>query len=286
MARGKTAGRYTPERPGRRGGDETSRWLGTYGDAVTLLLAFFVILYAMSQIDEVKFEAFVSGLEIPFGNPAVREGLLDASTAVVGDAAESRFPPEVRPGPEVLVEPPGGGEQDDEDGHQESPEPAPASAPLSPIDLEQLHRVRDEVDASLVQAELDQHATYRFDERGVVVSIAADDVLFDTGSTAISPLGRRVVAAVARPLRGFPNDVLVEGHTDDVPLNRSGYTNWNLSTDRAVAVVNLLAGDFGIGQHRLGAVGYGQFRPIAPNDTARNRALNRRVDVLVVAKGV
>jgi chemotaxis protein MotB len=94
------------------------------------------------------------------------------------------------------------------------------------------------------------------------------------------------VAAIASPLRRFPNDVLVEGHTDNVPLTRPGYTNWNLSTDRAVAVLSLLYGDLGIAQQRLGAAGYGEHRPLVPNNSDANRALNRRVDVLIVAEGI
>jgi chemotaxis protein MotB len=219
----------------------------------------------------------------------VREGLLDASDAIVGDASDVQFIHEIKPDPVKIVDLPRSAQQADE--HREprdDPEPTPTAAPLQPVELEleQLQEVRLAVEASLAEAEFDYVATYRYNERGLVVSIAADDILFETGSTRISRLGRRIVAAVARPLQRFPNDVLVEGHTDDVPLNRGGYTNWNLSTDRAVAVVNLLAADFGIDQRRLGAVGYGEFRPLVPNDSARNRALNRRVDVLVVAEGV
>ena len=119
-----------------------------------------------------------------------------------------------------------------------------------------------------------------------MLQIASDDVLFPLGSADVSELGSEVIAAIAEVLEGFPNDVLVEGHTDDVPLQRPGYSNWNLSTDRAVAVVNLLIDEHGIEPSRLGAAGYADQRPRAPNDTPENRALNRRVDVLVVAAGV
>jgi chemotaxis protein MotB len=184
--------------------------------------------------------------------------------------------------------------QQAEEEPEEEPEEAPTPEPVEPrpelppsnIDLDQLEAVRAAVDASLRQADLEHVATYRYEERGLVVSIAADDILFDTGSTRISRLGRSIVAAVAEPLSSFPNDVLVEGHTDDVPLDRDGYTNWNLSTDRAVAVLSLLATEHRIEQTRLGAVGYGEFRPVVPNDSPANRSMNRRVDILVVGQGV
>ncbi|HVL99752.1 MAG TPA: flagellar motor protein MotB [Egibacteraceae bacterium] len=272
MARGKATGRYKPTRPRAQSGESSQRWLGTYGDAVTLLMAFFVMLYAMSQIDQHKFEAFLSGLEAPFGNPAVREGLLDASSGVVPEGAADDGPLNVAVTPELPVA---------------TDAPPPAAGPAAPpaVELDQLRRVRAAIDESLTASALRHHADFHMDERGLVISIAADDILFETGSTRISELGRRIIGAVAEPLARFGNDVLVEGHTDDAPLRRGDYTNWNLSTDRAVAVLSLLFTDFGVGQERLGAIGYGEFRPRVPNDSAVNRALNRRVDILVAAEG-
>lgn len=277
----------------RGGGDDTNRWLGTYGDAVTLLMAFFVMLYAMSQVDQLKFEAFVSGLAVPFANPAIEQGLLSDSSALVGDSSTDGPVQPAQPEP-VRVDlplglPPRPAEAlaDDSDGMPESPDesPEPSQQP-SPIDIAQLERVRDEVKAALGQTGLAHVAKYHMNERGLVVSIAADDILFESGSTTIGTLGRQVIAAVAAPLRRYPNDVLVEGHTDDVPLRRRGYSNWNLSTDRAVAVLSLLADEHALPPQRLGAVGYGQFRPQVANSSPANRSRNRRVDILVIAQGV
>lgn len=172
------------------------------------------------------------------------------------------------------------------DAPREDHVPAESTTLPPTDDLEQLQDVQAAVVESLEVAGLGELASFRFDGRGLVLSLATDNVLFDSGSTSISPLGRDLIAAVAGPLDAFGNDIFVEGHTDDVPVGRPGYTNWNLSTDRAVAVVSLLAAEHGIDQHRLGAAGYAEWRPRVPNDSARNRATNRRVDVLVVAEGV
>ena len=279
MARGKSSGRYTASRRGGGGSDNSQRWLGTYGDAVTLLMAFFVMLYAMSQIDQVKFEAFLSGLEAPFGNAAASDGLLESSSLLPesspADATASLSIVPESPGVAQVV-PSTPVEEAQEDS---VPSPTPA------VELDQLRRVKAAIEDSLTDAELRHLADFRLDERGLVVSIAADDILFDTGSTRISALGRRIIAAVAGPLGQFGNDVLVEGHTDDAPLRRGSYTNWNLSTDRAVAVLSMLYADFGLDQSRLGAMGYGEFRPRVPNSNAQSRSLNRRVDILVAAEG-
>lgn len=278
--RGKRAGSYSPGRQGDDdGGDDSSRWLGTYGDAITLLMAFFVMLYAMSEVDVAKFEAFVRGLQDPFGNTAASDGLLPSSSGIIGDAGEAP-PTDVIADAVEPIQPPA------EPPVAQDPAEDTADDQLATDDLEQLDEVQRAVEASLASAGLGELASYRYDGRGLVLTLATDNVLFDSGSTEISPLGQDLLAAVAAPLAGFENDVFVEGHTDDVPVGRAGYTNWNLSTDRAVAVVTLLATQHGIGQDRLGAAGYAEFRPRVPNTGPDARATNRRVDVLVVAEGV
>ena len=277
--RGKRQGGFSPGRDDGGEADDSTRWLGTYGDAITLLMAFFVMLYAMSEVDAKKFEAFVRGLQEPFGNTAAAEGMMDASPGIVGDAGATVPQPILDDITRSLESASGANGQD-----------ATATAQrddMPPVDdMAQLEAVQQAVTESLAAAGLEDFASFRFDGRGLVLSLATDNVLFDSGSTAISPLGRDLLAAVAGPLAEFGNDVFVEGHTDDVPVGRPDYTNWNLSTDRAVAVVNLLAGEHGVSPDRLAAAGYGEFRPRVANDNARQRAANRRVDVLVVAEGV
>ncbi len=274
--RGKRAGKYSPGRDDDDGGDDSNRWLGTYGDAITLLMAFFVMLYAMSEVDVAKFEAFVRGLQDPFGNTAASDGLFDSSASIIGDAGDSPPNETIAETIDPLaspIDPPTAEEEETEEK-------------LATDDLEQLDEVEQAIEASLSTAGLGELASFRYDGRGLVLTLATDNVLFDSGSTEISSLGQELIGAVAEPLADFDNDVFVEGHTDDVPVGRAGYTNWNLSTDRAVAVVSLLASQHGMQPDRLGAAGYAEFRPRVPNTGSEARAANRRVDVLVVAEGV
>jgi chemotaxis protein MotB len=270
VARGKHRGRYTPKRAGGKGGDDgaSTRWLGTYGDAVTLLMAFFVMLYAMAEIDVIKFTAFVQGLAQPFANQTATEALLDGSPSIVGDEAVSAQPPTPQVGPEELARAPEPGED--------------AERPGDPA-REQLEAVRAQIEEQLAEHGLAADiADFRHDERGLVVSIASDDVLFELGSAEIGRLGRRIVAALADVIGQHGNRVIVEGHTDNLPLRRPGYSNWNLSTDRAVAVVTTLVERHRIAPVRLSAVGYAEYHPRMPNDTPAQRAKNRRVDFVVV----
>lgn len=146
----------------------------------------------------------------------------------------------------------------------------------------QLEEISAKLTEALAEAGLDALVEQRREERGLVVSIATDDVLFALGSTAINPRGRDVLGKVAQILGEFPNQILIEGYTDDLPLRRGGYDNWNLSTDRAVAVLKFLVKEHGLPPAKVGAVGYGEFRPLVPNSSPANRSKNRRVDIVVL----
>ena len=254
-------------------------WITTYADAVTILLAFFVILYSMSEIDVMKFTAFLEGLRVPFGNES-GEGLLPAT-----DGLQPDHPPpspitgiEYRDAPDRLDPE----ESDTEDDHPEAPD-SPDSASEGAVSPEdQLQVIAEALSEALEDDGLQEHVDLRREERGLVVSIASDDILFALGSTEIDTIGRDIIDVVARTLDGFPNPLLVEGHTDNIPLDRNGYTNWNLSTDRAVEVLQLMIEEHGLPSDRVGAVGYGEYHPLESNGSAAGRARNRRVDIVVL----
>jgi chemotaxis protein MotB len=247
-------------RRGAKSSDDGAGWLTTYGDLVTLLMAFFVLLYAMSEVDIAKFNAFITGLAVPFGNDA-GEGIMPEHEGLTPEPAPDVVPPvELTPDVSEMLE----------------------RAAAAEASLAQLDEVEAALDAALAEAGLSDYVEQRREERGLIVSVASDDVLFALGSTDISPIGERVIETVTVTLGEFHNDVLVEGHTDDIPLRRGSYTNWNLSTDRAVAVLSRMVGEHRFSTDRIGAVGYGEFRPLVDNETRANRSRNRRVDFVVL----
>ncbi len=273
------------------------RWLTTYADVVTLLMAFFVMLYAISQVDQTKFQLFVSGLADPFDNPAVSEGLLNSGNGFVGaDMGDGTSDMESFGAPALLDGLPSMEtlEENDENGqHQinentateEGNDPDPGADDLDPnavVTDDQLREVRDAIAVALEDAGLAGAVDFEVNSRGLVIAIATDHVLFASGSSEFGASGDEIVAAIAPTLQTFNNEILVEGHTDTVPLDRYGYDNWNLSADRALAVLKALAGWDGIEPARLVATGYGEYRPRQSNETDEGKAANRRVELVVV----
>ncbi|MCX7768294.1 MAG: OmpA family protein [Flavobacteriales bacterium] len=123
-------------------------------------------------------------------------------------------------------------------------------------------------------------------EKGVIFISISDKFLFRTGSYAINPKAREVLRKVALVLNDHPKlEVLVEGHTDNVPYRRPPLLdNWDLSVKRATSLVRMLQTEFGIAPERMIAAGRGEYVPVAPNDTPENRALNRRTRILILPK--
>lgn len=275
--RGKVSSRYAPD---RRGGpdeddEDAQPWLMTYADAVTLLLAFFVLLYSISEIDVHKFSSFVEGLRAPFGTES-GTGVLPENDGL------TPLPPDPVAEPEELEEQIA--ELEAQLATFESGVDADTARAAAELAAQQrrLDEIEGDLSDTLEAAGLDDLVERRREERGLVVSIASDDVLFRSGSAEIGEAGLEIVRIIAESLTGVDNLVQVEGHTDDVPLSRDGYTNWNLSTDRAVAVLSSMIEEHGLSPGRVGAVGYGEYRPFTANDTVDGRARNRRVDVVVL----
>lgn len=122
----------------------------------------------------------------------------------------------------------------------------------------------------------------RRDERGVIISLG-DHVLFDVGQAIIKEAAIPTLTAIASIIQKLPNNVTVEGHTDNVPISSSKYaSNWELSTARATSVLNYLLKNYNLSPERFSAAGYAEFKPIALNATPSGRAKNRRVDIVVI----
>lgn len=243
---------------GHAGGGGHGGWLVTYADLLTLLMVVFLVLWVISQIDLAKFEKFKEGLG-DFGNPAAQEAADAAAAAEAAAGAPTTTAPMILQGGDSLLT---------------------STGELTSAGLEALATTVQEAAA---MAGLPDIITVNETDRGLVITVSTDELLFESGSAAVAPDGAAVLAVIAPALGGFNNKVLVEGHTDKRPLRRAGYDNWDLSVDRAVAVVKLFRDQLGLDPLRLSAAGYGEMRPIAEGDDEASLAMNRRVEIVVLA---
>jgi chemotaxis protein MotB len=256
------------------------RYLLTYADMITLLMALFIILFAVGQTDIAKFKRFQTGLQKEFGAPALDggTGVLEGSQLPVdpeATAALAYVSAGLTDPSTIATGGPEAGNGEGEGGG--SPwQVTPANADYT------AEAIQHDIEASGVAA---GQVIVRADERGVVIVLQTDGVTFRSGSWALESSGRSVLGLLAGPLSTLVNRIIVEGHTDDQPMSSGGITNWELSGFRAASVVRELE-RLGIGGDRLTLGGYGETRPIADNATPEGRAANRRVEiVLSVAEG-
>jgi chemotaxis protein MotB len=149
-------------------------------------------------------------------------------------------------------------------------------------ELQKIEEIKRQLDAYIQQNSLGGQVSLEEQERGLVVRFK-NTLLFPLASAEITPAGQRVIAQVGKMLAPLPNQILVEGHTCNLQINNAQFhSNWELSTGRATKVVHVLIANFDLPAERLAAVGYGEFRPVAKNDTEEQRAANRRVDIVIL----
>jgi chemotaxis protein MotB len=255
-------------------------WAIPYGDLITLLLAFFVVMYAISSVNEGKFRVLSDSLNAAFrGNPRSLKPIQvgEKSQGSGADLAMSIVQQSMIDGqPRSLLETHGieGGANAGAGGDAEAAAENPMAA--------QLARVADELEGalqSLVDAEL---VAVRRHEFWLEVEIRTD-ILFPSGVATLSDKAYPALDALAATLIKYPNPLRVEGHTDDRPINTEHYpSNWELSAARAASVVHRFARG-GISPARLSVIGFGEFRPAQSNDTAKGRIANRRVIIVILA---
>ena len=148
------------------------------------------------------------------------------------------------------------------------------------IPYDMFQRVYNQVNMNLEKLELDRDIEL-FKDRGAMVLRITEKILFDPGSTHLKQEAWPILQKVAQLVSPLPFDIRIEGHTDDLPFGDADQTNWDLSAHRAIAVLKFYAENKLLDLDRLSAVGYGEQRPLAPNDTPENRALNRRVEFVL-----
>lgn len=226
----------------------SQEWLTTYSDMMTLILTFFVLLYSFSLVDTKKFRQLSQSMAMALGG----------NSQVITDGGNV--------GPVPIAENPG--VENDTNG--------------SGIVDKESQKMYEEVSSYVNKNDLNAKVTIKKETRGVLIELQ-DNILFDSGNAILKQDSIPLLKKISKLLNQFPNEVIVEGHTDNLPINTGYYqSNWELSTDRANKVVRYFVEKEGLDGRRFQAVGLGEYRPIASNDTPEGRQKNRRVNILIV----
>jgi chemotaxis protein MotB len=259
--------------------ENKERWLLTYADLITLLLAFFVIMFAMSNLDKEKFKAVIESLGSMFG---VAQSTAAPGTGAGGEINFPLFSPGSSSPPAALAS--GGADP----GATPKPTPLASATPDNggignAIEVQKMAAAKQQVEGLLIKEHLENDVSVTVRQRGLVISINSS-VLFNSGSAVLTPGSRLLVAKIATILTPLAdNQICVEGHTDSDPIHSSQFpSNWELSTARAVNVLHLLMSNASLKAENLSSIGYGEFRPLAPNDSVANKARNRRVNIVIL----
>ena len=241
------------------------RWLVSYADFITLLFAFFVVLYASSQADQKKAAQVAASIKGAFQQLGVFTGSAPSDIGIPG--SPGILNPNLTDAPLKVVKVASASEKDH------------GAAAGFGVDVDALRRQLE----TALGDEIRQHEVQmRVTPEGLVVSLR-EVGFFNSGDAELLDNGHATLTRIATILGGRGFEIRVEGHTDNVPVHNSRFkSNWELSTARATTVVSLLIERHGFDPSLISAAGYSEYRPLADNDTSQGRAANRRIDLVVV----
>ena len=236
------------------------RWLVSYADFITLLFAFFVVMFASSQTDKGKAKQVSESVK-----EALEHGeFSSAMSTVLGRGKHEVAPTAVNP------------------DHIKMPEsaPPPPQAKAQPADLAKSYgKLQAGLESELKSGKI----SLKLEGRGLVISLR-ESTFFASGDDAVSPSSVSILAKIAAETGAMTNPIRLEGHTDAVPIHNSRFrSNWELSAARAIAMMELLRERFQIAPGRMSIAGYAEIAPTDTNETPEGRAHNRRVDLVVLS---
>lgn len=220
-------------------------WLLPYADLLTLLLALFIVLFAMSSVDAVKFQKLSKAF----------------SGVFYGGESAFELPSPIIEGESEDISEEGGSEQ------------------------EQLEAIRQKINLYIEERNLSDRLSTSLTEEGLLVTIH-DSVLFESGSAEVRIQDEKIAEEISELLvMDQPRDIVISGHTDNVPISTSQFaSNWELSVMRAVNFMKIMLENERLDPLTFSAKGFGEFRPIADNETDKGKAENRRVEILILPK--
>jgi chemotaxis protein MotB len=239
------------------------RWLVSYADFITLLFAFFVVMFATSQTDKAKAQQVSEAVKGALENGGIAAAVREIMGGTVDEKGKGN----------AQMKGPGGSQKWERDKAESQSE-----AELVPSMNFLTQALKDEIKNGKIEL--------RMEARGLIVSLR-QAAFFPSGEDALADATHSTFQKVAALIISLPNQVRLEGHTDAVPIHTARFrSNWELSASRAIACLALMTEEFEVPRERLSIAGYAETAPIASNDTEEGRAQNRRVDVVILHQKV
>lgn len=249
--------RHARRRKKQEGHEDGERWMVTYADMITLLLVFFIILYSMSSLQVDRFNALVNSLKSAFsGNAIVNQSMNPPTTTFNVPVNQNKMP---------------------HSQQQTSPQ-----STESQQDKQQLDKLYSALESYIKKNHLQADIQLQNLPVGVQVTVK-DHILFDLGKANIKPSAMKVLEKIGGILDVVNNPIVVEGYTDNTPIGPGSQfaSNWDLSGARSENVMLYLINVEHIKPARMSFVGYGEFHPLVPNDNKADKAINRRVNIVI-----
>ncbi len=234
------------------------RWLVSYADFITLMFAFFVVMYATSKADIKKQVQMANSIDSAFRTLGLfqQNPTRNGAAGLAHNQESPTTPMNVVMGDELMAPPP------------------------VKVDLEKL---QERLSGMLSNQIADHIVSMKIGRDGLVISLR-EAGFYDSGSAEVHPSSLPILNKIATALASSPYDIRIEGHTDNVPIHTEQFdSNWELSTTRATRLTRIFVAD-NFAPYRMSASGYAEFHPVATNDTAEGRGQNRRIDIIVLPR--
>lgn len=239
------------------------RWLISYADFITLLFAFFVVMFASSQTDKTKVQQVSESVKDALENGGVKAVVHEILGGTVDNTGKGN----------AMMKGPGGSQKIT----------APRDdIPVEKVSVTELMPSMKYLTQALANEIKDGKIDVHLESRGLVVSLR-QAAFFPSGGDELATANAGSMAKIAGAIRDLPNPVRLEGHTDSIPIHNEHFrSNWELSAARSIAMLELLCGQYGLSRNRFAIAGYADTSPVDSNDTPAGRAHNRRVDIVIL----
>ncbi len=259
------------------------RWLVSYADFITLLFAFFVVMYSISSVNEDKYRVLSDSMVTAFSDPRSStkpvpvSNLVEVSPPVLGQVLEVAQPPSI-----ILATLKENDAPTEKSQEHAEPNDEQFSAEVLDMAEAEVDAIASDIEHSMSSLIDDGIIDVKRNKFWLEVEIKSS-LLFPSGSSALIPESVQLLTRLSDTFVGLPNRLHIEGFTDNEPINTAVFpSNWELSAARAAAVVRLFERN-GVEPSRLASIGYSEFHPISDNDTEEGRAKNRRVVIVMMA---